>query len=541
MGKNCTFVFNYFKTPRIKINIYMKNIYLLCIGLLLVLPTVKLKAQQEKVDLVTVTKIKDEAFNRSKVMDNLFNLTDVSGPRLTGSVNLKNAQEWARKQLEDWGMVNAKSESWGGFGKGWEIQKSYVAMTTPYYQQLSATPKAWTPGTNGLIHATVVAVKADSEEDLEKYKGKLDGKIVVIASNTEIKPGLKPEFKRYTDEELKNLYLDKSIVDDPNENNFDRAKYRAMRSFRQKRTDFLIAEKAVAVLGTRGGAMGTYWTSNGASYALNAKPVLPELEMSTEHVSRLVRLLEVGKAVEIDLEIKTAFNDKDTLQYNVVAEILGTDKNLKNELVMIGGHLDSWHAATGATDNAAGCAVMMEVMRIIKALDMKPRRTIRIALWSGEEQGLLGSEGYVKNHFADPEVMSLKPEHKNLSAYYNLDNGGGKIRGIYLQGNDALRPLFEAWLEPFHDLGATTVTTRNTGGTDHLSFDAVGLPGFQFIQDQMDYDTKTHHTNMDIYDRIQKADLMQCAAIIASLVYNTAMRDEKLVRKPLSKPKPEKK
>ncbi|MEO5571990.1 MAG: M20/M25/M40 family metallo-hydrolase [Bacteroidia bacterium] len=517
----------------------MKKKCYLCIGFLFVLTTVNLKAQNEKVDLSIVSKIKDEAFNRSKVMDILFNLSDVSGPRLTGSANLKNAQELARKQLQDWGMVNANLELWGGFGKGWEIQKSYMAMTVPYYQQLSGTPKAWTPGTNGPVHAAATLLKADNEEELEKYKGKLEGKIIVIASGTEIKPGLKPEFKRYSDEELKNLYLDKSIASDLNENNFDRAKYRAVRSFRQKRSEFLIAEKALAVTGARGGAMGTYWTSNGASYAADAKPVLPELEMSPEHVNRLVRLLEAGKAVEIEMEIKTAFNDKDTLQYNVTAEIPGTDKNLKNEVVMMGAHLDSWHAATGATDNAAGCAVMMEVMRILKTLDLVPRRTIRIALWSGEEQGLLGSEGYVKNHFAEPGVMVLKPEHKNISAYYNLDNGGGKIRGIYLQGNDALRPMFEAWLEPFDDLGATTVTTRNTGGTDHLSFDAVGIPGLQFIQDEMDYDTKTHHTNMDTYDRIQKTDLMQCAAIIAFFVYNTAMRDEKLIRKPL--PKPEKK
>ena len=524
-----------------KTTICMKIKNYICIPLLFVLTSEKLKAQQEKVDLVNVSQIKDEAFNRSKVMDILFNLTDVSGPRLTGSVNLKNAQEWARKQLEDWGMVNAKLELWGGFGKGWEVQKSYVAMTVPYYQELIGIPKAWTPGTNGLVHAAAVLLKAENEEELEKFKGKLECKIVILPSTAEIKPGIKPEFTRYTDEELKNLYLDKNIAPDPDDNTFDRAKYRAMRTFRQKRSEFLIAEKPLAVAGARGGTMGAYWTSNGASYAVDAKPVLPELEMSSEHVNRLARLLDAGKTVELELEIKTAFNDKDTLQYNVTAEIPGTDKSLKNEVVMIGAHLDSWHAATGATDNAAGSAVMMEVMRILKTLDMKPRRTIRVALWSGEEQGLLGSKGYVKNHFADPDAMALKPEHKNLSAYYNLDNGGGKIRGIYLQGNDALRPVFEAWLEPFHDLGATTVTTRNTGGTDHLSFDAVGLPGFQFIQDEMDYDTKTHHTNMDTYDRIQKADLMQCAAVIASFVYNTAMRDEKLTRKPLPKPKAEKK
>ena len=498
-------------------------------------------AQQEKVDLQVVSRIKDEAFNRSKVMDYLFQLTDVQGPRLTGSVNLKNAQDWAVKQLGEIGAVNAGTEAWGTFGKGWEIQKSYVAMTKPYYQALSGAPKAWTPGTNGVLAAPVIAVKIESEEDFEKYKGKLAGKIVVIDANIDIKPGLKPEFSRYTDEELHKLYLNERVFSEESGAAFDRAKYRAAGRLRQKRAEFVQEEKAVAVISTRGNSMGTFYTSNGASYATNAKMPLPELEMSAEHVARLVRLANAGKEVELELDIKTSFNLTDTVQYNVIAEIPGSDKNLKNEVVMIGAHLDSWHAATGATDNAAGCAVMMEVMRLIKTLNLSPKRTIRIALWSGEEQGILGSKGYVKSHFADPETMTLKPEHKLLSAYYNLDNGGGKIRGIYLQGNDALRPVFESWLLPFHDMGATTVTARNTGGTDHLPFEEVGLPGFQFIQDEMDYDNKTHHTNMDTYDRIQKTDLMQCSAIIASFVYHTAMRDEVLVRKMLPKPKSDKK
>lgn len=498
-------------------------------------------AQQEKVDLQVITRIKDEAFNRSKVMDYLFNLTDVIGPRLTGSAGLKNSQDWAIRQLNELGAVNAGAEAWGTFGKGWEIQKSYVAMTKPYYQALSATPKAWTSGTGGLVTAPVVVVKIEAEEDFDKYKGKLEGKIVVIDANTDIKPGTKPEFRRYTDEELHKLYLSDKVFSEEGGAAFDRAKYRAASRIRQKRNDFLMEEKAVAVISTRGNSMGTYYTSNGASYATSAKTSLPELEMSAEHVARLVRLSAADKAMELELDIKTSFNLKDTIQYNVVAEIPGTDKNLKNEVVMIGAHLDSWHAATGATDNAAGCAVMMEVMRIIKVLNLSPKRTIRIALWSGEEQGILGSKGYVKNHFADPETMTLKPEHKLLSAYYNLDNGGGKIRGIYLQGNDALRPIFESWLVPFYDMGATTVTARNTGGTDHLPFEEVGLPGFQFIQDEMDYDNKTHHTNMDTYDRIQKADLMQCSAVIATFVYHTAMRDEMLTRKVLPRPKGEKK
>ncbi len=495
---------------------------------------------QDKNDYLTITKIKDEGFNHSQVMDNLFNLTDVSGPRLTGSMNLKHAQEWAIKQLKDWGIINDTIEPWGGFGRGWEINKSYLAMTVPYYQPLIAIPKAWTPGTNGLITAQAVVIKIDSVQELDKFKGKLKGKIVVLApTNAEIKLGLKPEASRYTDEELKNLYLDKSIAEANDDYTpADYARFRAARALRQKINTFLTDENPVLILSARGGTMGTFNTSNGASYAVDAKPVYPELEMSPEHINRLVRLLQANKEVKLEAEIDTKFNDTDTLQYNVIGEIPGTDKNLKSELVMIGAHLDSWHAATGATDNAVGCAVMMEVMRILKAIDAKPRRTIRIALWSGEEQGIFGSKGYVKKHFGNAETMELLPEHSKLSAYYNLDNGGGKIRGIYLQGNDALRSVFETWFEPFHDLGVQTVTTRNTGSTDHVSFDNVGLPAFQFIQDPMDYDTKTHHTNMDTYDRLQKADLMQASVVVAAIVYETANRDEKLQRKPLPKAKP---
>jgi Zn-dependent M28 family amino/carboxypeptidase len=269
---------------------------------------------------------------------------------------------------------------------------------------------------------------------------------------------------------------------------------------------------------------------------MNAKPAVSELEMGSEHLNRIIRLLKAGKDVELEVEIKNKFIENDSLQYVVTGEIPGKDKNLRDpELVMVGAHFDSWQAGTGATDNGAGSAVMMEVMRILKTLNVQSRRTIRIALWSGEEQGILGSKGYVKNHFANPATMELKPEHSKLSAYYNLDNGGGRIRGIYLQKNDAVRPIFESWFEPFRDMGATTITSRNTGGTDHLSFNAVGLPGFQFIQDPMDYSTRTHHTNMDVYDRIQKDDMMQAAVIIASIVYQTAMRDEKLPRKQLPK------
>jgi len=494
---------------------------------------------QEKIDYSVISKLKDEEFKRSQVMDILFNLTDVSGPRLTGSGNLAHAQEWAVKQLSDWGMVNAKTEAWGGFGKGWEIEKSYLAMTVPYYQPLIAVPKAWTGSTNGLVKAQAVLMKVDSVQDLDAFKGKLAGKIVVIYSSNEVKLGLKPEASRYTAEELRKIYMDESVEpdDDPP---FDVAKFRAARAMRKKINAMLADENPALILSARGGTMGTLRTSNGASFATDAKPAIAEMEMGNEHFNRLIRLLQAKKDVQLEAEVKTKFLDKDTMQYNVVAEIAGTDKNLKSEVVMLGAHLDSWHSATGATDNATGCAVMMEAMRILKTLDVKPRRTIRIALWSGEEQGLYGSKGYVKNHFANPDSMVLKPEHAKLSAYYNLDNGGGRIRGIYLQGNDGLRSLFEAWLEPFKDLDVTTVTARGTGSTDHISFDEVGLPGFQFIQDPMDYDTKTHHTNMDTYDRVQKGDLEQAAVVVASVVYHTAMRDGMLLRKPLPKAKEKK-
>jgi Zn-dependent M28 family amino/carboxypeptidase len=298
----------------------------------------------------------------------------------------------------------------------------------------------------------------------------------------------------------------------------------------------LIGEGAAAVLSSRGGIYGTFNTTNGAPYAADAKPVLPEIEMTVEDQLRLIRLVNAGIPVEVEMETKTRFQTQDLKGYNVVAEIPGTDRKLKSEVVMLGGHIDSWHAATGATDNAAGCAVMMEAVRILKATGMKPRRTIRIALWGEEEQGLHGSRNYVKNNFGDPATMKLLPAHEKLSAYFNLDNGGGKIRGIYAQGNEAIAPIFSEWLKPFNDLGATTVTLRNTGSTDHVAFDAVGLPGFQFIQDGLDYFPQTHHTNQDTYDRLIADDLKQASVVVASFVYNAAMRDQKLPRKALPTP-----
>lgn len=489
---------------------------------------------QGTVDTAMVKKIRDEGLNHSKVMETAFYLTDASGPRLSGSPELKNAQDWAVNQLKSWGMVNAQRESWGKFGKGWEVQKNYAAFTTPYYHAIIAIPKAWTPGTNGLVKGDVILIKADTVTDLAKYKGTLAGKIVIFDTKAGAERTFKADAARYTDEEL-------AAMSKPQDAGQRRGAFGPNSAFMRARVlraainIFLKDENVALVLSQARGTDGTVFTTNGASYADTAKAVSPELETSGEDYQRILRLVKAGIKVTMEADIKTQFFADDLNGYDVVGEIPGTDKKLKDQIVMIGGHLDSWHGATGATDNAAGSAVMMEVMRILKAVNFKPRRTIRIALWSSEEQGLFGSRGYVLNHFGDPKTMVLKPEQAKVSAYYNLDNGTGKIRGIYLQGDSVAAPIFKAWLDPFKDLGASTITIRNTGGTDHLSFDAVGIPGFQFIQDALDYGSRTHHSNQDTYDKLSEDDLKQAATIVASFVYNTAQREEMIPRKELPK------
>lgn len=495
----------------------------------------------EKTDAAALAKIRDEGLNRSHVMETAFYLTDVSGPRLAGSEGLARANAWAQKKLTEYGLANAAVEPWGDFGRGWDIDKSYVAMTAPYYHAMIGVPRAWTPSTpGGALRKQVVYVKATAEADLDKYKGQLRDKIVLLPVASLPQPNFEPDAKRLTADELQKL-ADAPAGGLPTAANRpveapDAARLAARRAqlaLRAKLNEMLIGEGAAAVLSAGRGTDGTVFTTNGAPYAADAQPVLPELEMSGEDQLRLIRLVEAGMPVEVELETKTHFQTQDLKGYNVVAEIPGTDRKLKSEVVMLGGHLDSWHAATGATDNAAGCAVMLEAVRILKATGLKPRRTIRIALWGEEEEGLHGSRNYVKNHFADPATMQRKPDYEKLSAYFNLDNGGGKIRGIYAQGNEAVKPIFAAWLLPFADLGAATVTLRNTGSTDHIAFDAVGLPGFQFIQDGLDYFARTHHSNQDTYDRLVPDDLKQASVIVASFMYDAATRDQKLPRKPL--------
>jgi hypothetical protein len=434
-------------------------------------------------------------------------------------------------------MKNVHIERWGSFGKGWQTDRAYVAMRLPYYQPLIGIPRAWTPGTEGLMSGDAVLVRIESLGDMERYSGKLHGKIVVLSTlNNETKPNFTADARRLSDVELQELEMDSHTTDGLTNLSQKAPAPPARRvNLRPQIDSFLIEEGAIAVVSGGRGTMGTVFTSNGASRKWDAKNVLPEMEMGSEHLGVLGRLLEAGKKVTLEMDSWTSFITSDSTEYNVIAEIPGTDPELKDELVMLGAHLDSWHASTGATDNGTGSAVMMEAMRILKATGVRPRRTIRLTLWSGEEQGLLGSRGYVKKHFGDRLTMKLKPDHKLVSAYYNLDNGGGKIRGIFLQENDELRPIFTGWLAPFADLGAKTVTIKNTGSTDHIAFDEVGIPGFQFIQDPLEYGTRTHHTNMDSYDRVSANDLQQASVIVASFVYHTAMRTQKLPRKPMPK------
>jgi carboxypeptidase Q len=490
-----------------------------------------------------VAKIRKEGLDNSKVMDIAFHLTDVSGPRLTNSPGFFRAANWAKDELTKMGLVNAAIEPWGDFGTGWEQTRCYIAMTAPYYSPMIAIPRAWTGSTPGkkIISSDVILIRAkDSAELYQNYSGKIKDKIVMFYSNDTLRPSFTADGERFTEEQLTRMANSK--IDTSRRGGARNANQEAMAARRQQQAlarqmnVFYNQEKPALVLSMNGrGNDGTLFVQNGGSVDKGAENNYAWIMLSSDDYLRVQRLVAAGEKVELEADVKTKFYDKDIKGYNVVAEIPGTDPVLKDEIVMLGGHLDSWQGATGATDNAAGCAVMMEVVRILKTTGLQPKRTIRIALWSGEEQGLHGSRNYVKNHFADPADMVLKPDHAKVSAYYNLDNGTGKVRGIYLQNNAAAGPIFSKWLEPFYDLDAKTVTIDNTGGTDHQAFDAIGIPGFQFIQDEIEYDTRTHHTNMDTYDHLVPADLKQAATVIAAFVYNTAQLDQKIPRKELPK------
>ena len=522
---------------------YLRRPLLAGAALAAALALVPVSAQQapERVDLDAIYKIKEEGFQRSRVMQITSWLTDVYGPRVTNSPGFRKAGEWAVKEMTSWGLANVKLEPFGPFGRGWSNEKYYAMATTPGGSfPLIGMAQVWTPGTNGLISGDAIVAVVETADDFAKFKGQLKGKIVLTAATREVLPLWTPPATRYTDEQLADLRRETDAT--PRGGLFGGRAGRqggpgggrgAAQAFLTKRTQFFKDEGALAVLVPGRGDGGTVFVQGGGPRDAAAAQPLPTISIAVEHYGRIARTLEKKMPVTVELDIRNTFHD-DPMSFNVVGEIPGTDKAA--EIVMLGAHFDSWQGGTGATDNAAGSAVMMEAMRILKQSGLKLRRTVRIGLWGGEEQGLIGSREYVKAHFADRADMVLKPDHARFSAYFNVDNGTGAIRGIYLQGNEALAPIFEAWMKPLNNIGMTTVTIRDTGGTDHQSFDAVGLPGFQFIQDPLEYSTRTHHSNMDTYERIQEEDMRKNAVIVASFAYHAANREERLPRKPLPQP-----
>jgi len=519
--------------------------------------------EKETLDYTAYDQIRQEALAHSHVMEYASALMDGIGPRLTGSPNIKKANEWTRDQLTAMGCSNAHLEDWGEFGMSWEQENTWVRMAAPDKAVFIAQAAPWSPATRGAVSARAVWTDIKEEKDFDAYKGKLSGKIVLLGEMREVKPVDKPLFTRYDDAELKKL--EQYPIRPTNFQAFLQ-RYLKRMEFQQKLGQFLANEGALAVIlpsrdgENGGGSGGTIFVDNGSGfgprpYEREQMNPLPIAVMAIENYGRAYRLLKANVPVTLEINIDTKFEGEHEHGFDTVAEILGNDPKLRDEVVMLGGHLDSWAAAAGATDNGAGSVVAMEVMRVLNALHVKPRRTIRIALWTGEEQGLLGSRGYVDQHFGhiprstEPDQLKLsermrkvsgpiqvKPEQEKLSGYFNVDNGSGKIRGIFLQGNAAVGPIFAQWMAPLKDVGVSALTLQNTGGTDHLSFDAVGIPGFQFVQDPLDYDTRTHHSNMDTYERLQAEDLAQAAFVEAIFVYNTAMRDQMLPRKPMPHP-----
>jgi carboxypeptidase Q len=557
-----------------------------------------------------IERIKDEGLNRSQVMRTLEYLTDVIGPRLTGSPALKRANNWTRDKLTEWGLANAHLEPWGPFGRGWTLRRFSAEVTAPQAFPLLAYPRAWSPGLDAPLTAEVLLVEAKNEEELQKYKGQLRGKIVLVGTERELKPRWEPVAKRLSDKELHELAdaPDPSLLPQRPQRQRSPEQIAAAR-WNDRKTQFLYDEGVALLVGSSPAGDGGMlqfvqsaavpqssdlpFDQRKGPWAADAPKLIPQIALSNDHYNRLARLINQGVRVEMSVNLQVEFDDSDVMSYNTVAEIPGTD--LKDEVVMLGAHLDSWHTATGATDNGAGVAVMMEAVRILKAVGVQPRRTIRIALWSGEEQGLLGSRFYVKEHFGPipsptpaataatqpaaaaaavaektgrtpkkreasdtaaktntpvpPAAQTptpttaaaqtqFKPEHERLNIYYNVDSGTGAIRGVYLQGNEALRPIFRRWLMPFAQLKvgqntytATTLTASNSGGSDFLSFDAVGLNGIDFLQDDLEYETRTWHSNQDNYDRVIPEDVMQAAVVVAAFVYDSAMMDGRLPRK----------
>jgi hypothetical protein len=499
-------------------------------------------AQAEKLDFAMIGRIRDEGLARSQVMDHLSWLSDVFGPRLTGSPQIQQASEWTMKKFAEWGLANVHQERWS-FGKGWTLVRFNAHLIEPQVQPLIGFPHEWSSATRGTVTADVVRAQIAGEGDFARYRGQLAGKIVLSQPLRPVRMLEGPIILRMGDKETAEA---ESTPVPPTAAGGGRG---AAAAFRHKLDEFYAAEGVVAVF-DRGGNSdlaaggsdlswqqqhpdgGTIFPTGSGARDANAGKAVPEVTLAVEHYNRMVRVLDKGLPVKVELDVETKFYDETAPNgFNTIGEIPGTD--LASEVVMLGAHLDSHPYATGATDNAAGSAAMMEALRILKAVGAKPRRTIRVALWGGEEQGLLGSRAYVREHFADVETMALKPEHAKLAAYFNSDNGTGKVRGIWLQSNLAVRPIFEAWMAPLKDLGVTILGPRSVSQTDHVSFDNAGLPAFQFLVDRLEYNSRTHHSNMDTFDRVQRDDMIQQATVIAVFAYDAAMRDEPLPRKAL--------
>ena len=488
---------------------------------------------QESVDVAAIDRIRAEESQHSQVMDLMSWLTDVHGPRLTGSPITRRAGDWTLGRFTAWGLAQPHYETWGPFGRGWVNERFAFQATAPTAFIINAVPRAWSPGTRGRVKGDAILVTIDSLADAAQYAGRLKGRFVLLGATRDPAAHFEAEAKRLSDDDLAKLSAAQPeaprALGAPRRNppfaSFRRPFYSDTAGLR-----WLEQQGVAAVLLPSRGDGGTIFTDNGSPRATDA-PRVPMVHVGIESYNRIVRTLAHGVPVTLDLEMTNRFYDEDPNSFNIIAEIPGTDPALKDEVVMIGGHFDSWQGGTGATDNAAGSAVMMEAMRLLKSLGLQPKRTIRIGLWTGEEQGLFGSRAYVRQHFQDSAQAPFKPEQAKFSAYFNVDNGAGKIRGVYEQGNAAVAPIFEAWMGPFREDGMKTLTISNTGGTDHLSFDAVGLPGFQFIQDPVEYGTRTHHSNMDVYERTQPEDMKFNSAVLAAFAWQAAQRREKLPRK----------
>jgi carboxypeptidase Q len=535
----------------------MKRIRLLTAVLMLLVLLIPASFAEEKVDVGMVNRIWEEGVNRSKIMETLSFLTDVIGPRIPATPAYKKACEWAKNKFTEWGMANAAIEPSGEFGLGWDNQYISVHMVEPSYAPILAYAKPWTEGTQGKVRGQPVLAIVRTKADLEKWRGKLKGAIVLTDPPRQVHPSFAAYARRYNDKDLKEI-TETPIPLQPKGSEVEKPEIKW-----EEIVEFFKNEGAALLIDSSDASRSDFGTVHVDAYEGNGKDHLtpgqsPRIVIGAEAYARICRILDLKVPVTLEAEVRNTIYDQDKMGYNVVAEIPGVDK--KGEIVMLGGHLDSWTGGTGAVDDASGCAVAMEALRILKVLGVKPKRTIRAALWTGEEEGFYGSRGYVFTHFGDTDKETLKnpdwdayernwrnplgdskkiiakPEYNKISGYFNYDNGSGRIRGIYIQENFQVRPIFEEWIKPLRDLGVTTIALQPTEGTDHLPFDYIGIPGFQFIQDPLDYFPTLHHTNQDVYDHCVPEDLVQSAVVMASFVYFAAMRDEMLPRKPLPVP-----